>query len=313
MVRITLAGYCAAGPFVGLTRSSAALFFALLVWGAFQGTLDVSMNTQAISVERKAGKVQMPGFHGSWSVGSFAGALAGVAGVAIGLSLSTQLLILAIPCLLVAGWLTTSMISDEREPEHPAATESGQRRASAVWIAIVILGAISLADMLCEGAAADWAAVYLRTSVHDLPAVAALGYACYALAMVAVRLSGNRLLSRFAVYRLLPALAAVATVALIIALLVNTTPAWLAGFAALGAGIAAVIPATFSAAGRIPGINAGTAVALVSAFGWAGFVCGPPLIGQLADATSLRLALVLLPVLTGVITVATAVSRTLRD
>jgi hypothetical protein len=73
-----------------------------------------------------------------------------------------------------------------------------------------------------------------------------------------------------------------------------------------------VIPAVFSAAGRIPGMNAGTAVAMVSACGWIGFVCGPPLIGQIAGATSLRLALVLLPVMTALIAVSTATCRALR-
>ena len=52
VVQVALVGYCATGPLVGLTGSLAALFGALFIWGAFQGTLDVAMNTQAIAVER---------------------------------------------------------------------------------------------------------------------------------------------------------------------------------------------------------------------------------------------------------------------
>ena len=52
VVQFALVGYCATGPLVGLTGSLAALFGALFIWGAFQGTLDVAMNTQAIAVER---------------------------------------------------------------------------------------------------------------------------------------------------------------------------------------------------------------------------------------------------------------------
>lgn len=334
MVRITMTGYCLAGPLVGLAGSVGALFAALMVWGAFQGTLDVSMNTQAISVERRAGRTLMPGFHGTWSIGSFAGAAIGAGGVAIGLSLSRQLLIMAVPCLLAGGWLTASMIPDDQAPaaqpartaeagpgDEPAAgagaAPAGQRREArtgrrAVWAALAVLGAISIADMLCEGAAADWAAVYLHGSLGAVPAIAALGFACYSLAMVIVRLAGNRLLTKFSARHVLPCLATAATVALVISLAVNTIPALLIGFASLGAGLAAVIPVAFSAAGRIPGINAGTAVAMVSAVGWAGFVCGPPLIGQLADATSLRLALLLVPALTALIAVSTAVSKALR-
>ena len=236
MVRITLVGYCLAGPVVGLTGSLVGLFLALAAWGAFQGTLDVSMNTQAISVERRAGHPLMPGFHAWWSIGAFAGAAVGALGVAAGLSLSGQLAILALPCLLAGGWLATQMIpdvppaeqakppalsadplalpADLLAPAGPRQTRARQVGTAdrAAWLAILMLGAIAVADMLCEGAAADWAAVYLRTTLGTAPAVAGLGYACYSLAMVGVRLSGNRLLARFTAHRLLPFLAAAATV-----------------------------------------------------------------------------------------------------
>jgi len=312
IVRVTLVGYCAAGPLVGLIRSATGLFLALALWGAFMATLDVSMNTQAITVERRARRTLMPGFHGAWSVGSFAGAALGAAGVAIGLSLSSQLLLLASPCVVIAGWLSLAMIPDENPTAgHPAHHGVGTSRRT-VWLTIGILGAIAVADLLCEGAAADWAAVYLHSSLGAAPAIAALGFAAYSLAMVAVRLAGNRLLDRFAANLLLPVLASLATVAFGIGLAVQSVAAVLIGFAALGAGVSAVIPVIFSAAGRVPGINSGTAVALVSAFGWIGLVCGPVLIGQLADVTSLRLALIAIPVLTTLIAVSTATCRALR-
>ena len=310
MVRVTLLGYCAAGPLVGLTRSVAELFLALALWAAFMATLDVSMNTQAISVERRAGRALMSGFHGSWSIGAFAGAALGAAGVAIGLSLSIQLLILAIPCVVISGWLTISMIPDER-PAPAAHDASPPRRA--VWTAIGVLGAITLADYLCEGAAADWAAVYLHISLGAAPAIAALGFAAYSLAMVAVRLAGNRLLDRFPPRLLLPVLAGLATVAFAIGLAVQDVTAVLIGFAALGAGLGAVVPVMFSAAGRVPGINAGSAVAMVSACGWVGLMCGPVVIGQLADLTSLRVALITIPVLTAIVATSTATCRAVRS
>jgi MFS family permease len=313
IVRVTLLGYCVAGPFVGLAGSQAMLFVALAVWGAFQGTLDVSMNTQAISVERRARRALMPGFHGSWSIGSFAGAGLGAVGVAVGVSLSTQLLLLSVPCLLIGGWLTLAMIPDER-PDHPDATSesSGAGARRRVWIAIAALGGIAIADMLCEGAAADWGAVYLHTSVGVSVGVAALGYTVYSLGMVSIRLAGNRLLDKFSAQRLLPALAALATVMFSIGLAVNDVAVALIGFAGLGAGLAAVIPVVFSAAGRVPGVHPGTGVAMVSACGWAGFMFGPVLIGQIAQATSLRVALIFVPVLTAIITISTATSRNVR-
>jgi hypothetical protein len=193
VVRVALVGYCAAGPLVGLTGSLPALFAALFAWGAFQGTLDVAMNTQAIAVERTGGRILMSGLHGSWGIGAFAGAGIGALAVADGITLSLQLLVMG-------------------------------------------------------------------------------------------------------------------TIALVIA----SPPAALAGFCCLGIGLASVVPAVFSAAGRIPGLPAGTAVATASACGWAGFVCGPPLIGRLASWASLPVALGLLPLLTAFVVAGTLRSRALR-
>ena len=51
---------------------------------------------------------------------------------------------------------------------------------------------------------------------------------------------------------------------------------------------------------------------MVSSCGWAGFVFGPPIIGELASATSLAAALGVLPVLAACILVATARAQALR-
>ena len=164
--------------------------------------------------------------------------------------------------------------------------------------------------MLCEGASADWASVYLRGSLHLGAAVAGIGYTAFSLTMVMVRLSGNRLLARFPIRRLLPVLTGFAAIAFTVGILAGSGVSVIAGFACLGIGLALVIPSVNSASGRLPG-GTGTAIAMVSAFGWAGFVFGPPVIGQIASATSLTVALLLLPVLTALIAVATARTRIL--
>ncbi len=149
--------------------------------------------------------------------------------------------------------------------------------------------------------------------VGAAPVIAALGFTIYQLTMVVVRLSGNWLLARFRASKLLPLLAACAAALLAAALAFNQVALMLIGFAGLGIGLAIVVPVVFSAAGRVAGINPGTAVSIVTSFGWLGLVCGPVLIGQVANATSLRLALVLLPSLTTLIALLTATSPALRS
>jgi fucose permease len=243
-------------------------------------------------------------------MGSLAGAGAGVLGVGLGWSLSDQLLILAGPCLFVAGWLTTAMLPDR--PVAIAAADDVTRRTSLLQASIILLGTIAFIDMLCEGAVADWAAVYLRGSLRTTSVIAGLGYAVYLLMMMTVRLLGNRTTTRFPAHVVLPALAGVATIGVVVGLTINSTTAVLVGFICLGAGLALVVPMVLSACGRIPNVHPGRAVATVSACGWTGFVLGPPLIGALSSMASLRLALFVLPLFTCVIAVATAGSRALR-
>ncbi len=313
MVRLALLGYCVSGPFLGLTRSFASFFVAFLVWGFFQGLLDVSMNTQAITVERFSGRVLMPGFHGSWSTGALVGAVTGAAAVGLGLSLSEQLLVLAAPCVLVVGWLTTSMIPDRRAGKGPKPSEGGpDRRGGVLQSAVIVLGGIVFADMLCEGAAADWAAVYLHSSLHAVPLVAGLAYAGYALAMLTVRLAGNRLFTRFAAHHVLPLLAAIASLGFVAGLVMARPASVLIGFALLGAGLGGVVPIVLSSAGAVDTVNTGKAVAAVAGCGWAGFVVGPVVIGEIASTTTLHTALFLIPILTATVAVATGTAKALR-
>jgi MFS family permease len=312
VVRVALVGYCLAGPLVGLSTSLATFFIAFLLWGVFQGSLDVSMNAQAIAVEGRVGRRLMSGFHGSWSMGSLAGAGVGVLGVGLGWSLSEQLLILAAPCLLAVGWLSTQMIPDDHARVESSSELTEKARWRLLQKAIVVLSAIAFADMFCEGAAADWTAVYLHGTLHTSAVVAGLGYAAYLLIMMTVRLFGNKVMNRFPVYLVLPLLAIVGTVGLGVGLIINRPASVLVGFMSLGAGLALVVPMVFSACGHIPNVHPGTAVATVSACGWTGFVLGPPLIGAIASLTTLRTALFLLPILCAVVVAATGTAQVLR-
>jgi MFS family permease len=160
---------------------------------------------------------------------------------------------------------------------------------------VAILGAVSFASLLCEGAAADWSANYLQNVVGYGHGVSGLGYAAYTLTMVVTRFSGLRLQLRIPSRRLLPALALLAAVGMSVALVTANPVLSVLGFATLGAGVALLVPTAFSAA--YSATTAGSAIAIVAATGWLGFVLGPPLIGHLAELIGLSAALVIIPVM----------------
>jgi MFS family permease len=149
---------------------------------------------------------------------------------------------------------------------------------------------------------ADWSAVYLRDIVGADASQAALGYAAFSLTMTGMRLLGDQLTQRWGAMRLLRWLNAGGASALALALVFGEYGMTLVAFAFTGLGVATVAPTVFSAAARRAGsAAAGRGIAAVAVYGYTGFLAGPPLIGWLAQATSLRSALAVLALLACVI------------
>ena len=104
------------------------------------------------------------------------------------------------------------------------------------------------------------------------------------------RLIADRLWARWGSVGLLRRCGALAAVGFAAGLAAGTAPAAIAGFAALGLGLAGVVPTLFRAGADQPGVPTGPALAAVTSLGYLGFLAGPPIIGGVAQLTSLRLA-----------------------
>ena len=145
----------------------------------------------------------------------------------------------------------------------------------------------------------DWSVLYLEQEVRMPQARAALGYAAFTGAMALSRFAGDALRSRYSERAVLRCGALVATIAMAVVLVSANPVVALVGFALTGAGLAPVAPILFNAATRVPGVSRAAAIASVTSIGYSGFMVGPPLIGGIATATSLTVAL-------GVVVVASA-------
>ena len=184
-------------------------------------------------------------------------------------------------------------------PEGSKPQHQGQRQNR--WPAwswtLACLALIAFGSFLAEGAASDWSAVYLLGSLGASPALAAVGYTVFSVAMVTGRLAGDRLTDRAGPARLVRASAGIASVSFLAALLAGRVGAGLAGFVLLGIGLSVIVPSVFTAASRIgtPGPN----LALVTSTGYLGMLAGPALIGGLAEVVGLPSALGTLVVITG--------------
>lgn len=267
------------------------LVMALAVIGAGNGILDVSMNTQAVAIERRYHRSIMSTFHGVFSIGGLVGgASAGwitSLGVAPTPHLMTVGLVSAVLVMLAARWLLPAEI--DAGGDGPAYARPSRALAG--------LGIVGFCVLLSEGAVADWSAVYLRNTLDTGAGFAAAGFAAFSLTMTAGRLTGDWLTARLGPVTIVRAGGVIVAAGLGLGLLIGTSAAALVGFACVGAGLAAAFPVVLSAAGRSPSLSPGTAIAAVATAGYTGFLAGPPMIGFVAEVTGLRIGLGLVVVL----------------
>jgi predicted MFS family arabinose efflux permease len=187
--------------------------------------------------------------------------------------------------------------------ETHAGSGEGIQKAQFAWPQglLLIIGILVFAGMTAEGVMYDWSVLYLKQEVGMPQARAALGYATFSAAMALARFGGDTLRARFPEQALLRCGASVAAVAMAV-VLISANP-WVAfvGFALVGAGLAPVAPILFNAATRVPGVSRAAAIASVTSVGYSGFMIGPPLIGSIATATSLTIALGVVVVAAGLL------------
>jgi MFS family permease len=283
----TIAGValCLALPLPVLSGQIGALALSLIVLGAANGLLDVSMNTHALAVERRYERPIMSSFHAFFSLGGAAGAALAGLGMWLGVEDTTHVVVTAALGVLIVLTARRRLLVEIARDERPPGAFG--------WPAppLLFLGLLAFAGLLAEGAIADWGAVYLHASLAASSALAATGFAAFSLAMTMGRLAGDRIVARFGAVHALRMSGAVAAGGLGAALLIDTPLAAVVGFGLVGLGIANVIPVLFSAAGQAGGNSAGSALAAVATPGYLGFLAGPPLIGLAAENSSLRVAL----------------------
>lgn len=266
----------------------AALSVCLFVFGALWGTMNVSMNANAVQVERGLGRPVMSSFHAFYSVGGFAGAGLGGLFAHAGIGVGPTFLTAAAALILLAAWSHLWALRTRPEPERhrePAARDGNVARG------VLLLGVLGFFCMIGEGAAADWSSVYLREDLGSSPGFAATAYAAFSIMMTAGRLAGDALAARFGPVALVRCCGLLAGTGLAAALVIGHPVAGVIGFGCFGAGLSCIVPQVFSAAGHRDPAQAGRALARVASVGYAGFLLGPVVIGQAAELTGLPRAL----------------------
>ena len=245
-------------------------------------------------------------FHGMFSVGGFSGGILGGLASQLGISYRVQTVIICAAITIIALqvrklWLPGSDDSHELEPG------TKMHRPAIIWL----FGIFGLCSTIGEGAVGDWGGVLTRETYGASPFVSAIPYVVFSATMIIGRFSGDRLATRFGAAKVLASGGLIASIGMFSGLLLNSTAGTIFGWFWMGTGLSVAIPLLFSAAGSMASnkfagqMAPAQAVAMVSGISYFGFIVGPPFIGFVSDATTLRTAL-FIPALLALAIVASA-------
>ena len=291
-----------------------ALAAVLMVVGGMDAIVDVAQNAHGLRVQRGYGRSILNGLHGLWSLGAVAGGLLGSAAAGLGIPLGRHLgamaVVFGLVAVLIARWMLPG--PDDEEVTEPAAdqpTAGGRSARRSALIALAVLGTLAAAAAFVEDSASSWSAIWLRDDLAATAAVAGLGFVSFQVAMTAGRLTGDRVVDRFGQRRVARIGGAVTAAGFGLMLALPGVPTTLVGYAMAGVGVATLVPAVYAAADGLPGLRPGVGLTAVNWLLRVGFLISPPLVGLIADLTSLRAGL-LVGVLAGLLVL--TLGRTLR-
>lgn len=260
----------------------------LFLFGFAGNGFNIAANTQALQVENRVyGRTLMSSFHALWSAGAMTGAI--VTGWMMKSSVSIINHYLLVTAIMFLIFVSASFFLVKGEEKNVG---SGRM----VWPSkfLWLLGVICFCCALCEGAMADWSALYYKQVIGEGSSVNTTGYTAYAFTMAFGRLIGDRLVDRFGSRKILliDALFIIAGISIGIGIL--HPMAVIIGFAMIGIGVSTIIPIVYTLSGKNTATPPSVSLATVSSIGFSGFLIGPPLIGYIAHGIGLRMALMLL-------------------
>ncbi len=286
-----IAGLAGAGSFPMLIAVMLVLFSAA-------GLYDVGINAVAVDLEQTRGPRLMPFLHATYSGGAVLGALGAGAMLSWGVGYRFVYLALLLPlaAVVVAFGAARFPRADvhpegrpgERQRGTPPVPRSRNLNRSASLLLIAFVAALGF---LIEGQMGNWSAIYLRDSLGLTALIGGSGVAVFYGAMAVGRIGTGWLVGRLGSRRTLMAAGLLAAAGMEVALATTLPILVVGGFLLVGLAVSGVAPVAFSVAGDLAPERAGSAISVMTTFGYGGFLLGPPFVGGLAELIGLRLAL----------------------
>ena len=284
---------------INSASSMTSLFVALLCFGISANINNIAINTQAVLVEQMYGRQILGTFHGTWSLACIFGGLLTMLLIHFNIGITVHFTITIIYSLLtlaIFGRLLTNASDTRQDP-----SDKGKTRYLPTPF-IIMLGAIAFGSMSCEGTMFDWSVIYFRDVVKLPDSISSIGYIAFMSMMATGRFVSNYFINKFGEINVLRVNGIMITSGMMIAVLFPYVVSAIIGFLMVGLGVSSVVPICYSSTRKSHRIPSGVAIATVCSIGFMGFLMGPPLIGYIAAATSLRMSFATMAVIGLIVT-----------
>jgi MFS family permease len=283
VMRIMAAAYAIQLTNIALATEVWQLILGLFVFGICGNMSNIAVNTQGVLAEKIYQRSIMASFHGAWSAAGFAGALLGLLMGSLSVAPYPHFWLAACIAISINLLFNRGLVQggqQEKKESQPLFVKPNP--------VLIQLGIIGFCSMASEGAMFDWSGVYFKEVIQTRTALVPLGYACFMVMMAAGRFVGDKLILLIGGVRMMQICGTMISAGLLLSVLFPYLAAAIPGFMMVGFGVSIMIPSVYSAAGNVAGISPGRALAFTSGISYFGFLIGPPLIGYIAEISSLR-------------------------
>ena len=271
--------------FAAVAVNQIAFFaFFLIICGAFVAVVEVAINLEADRVEHALGSRIMNRSHAFWSIGFFSAAVVGALFSQFKVMLEIHFLLVCVIAFLISKIIFEDYIV--ASPRHTNVTKIKKFSLPTGPISVMVL--FTMSAMLVEGASIDWSVIFMRDIHSASPFISGFSLAMAAFSQALVRFFGDNLLNKFG-----PILISVASLffmflGIFLVVLSNSSILAILGFLFMGAGSAVIFPMAISIAASRSDRPAETNVASLTQFAFGMFLLGPPILGFVGEAYSLR-------------------------
>ena len=283
---------------LGLGTERWHLLLALFLFGMFSNLTNISINTQGIYAEGLFKRPIMSSFHGAWSAAGFTGALIGLGMMALKLSPFAHFAIVSTLLIIVVLYNYKYLV----KVKSPVSTEK-KKLFTKPHPTLVWMGIVGFCCMLSEGIMFDWSGVYFKEVVKAPGPLVVVGYTSFMIMMATGRFLGDSVIKRFGRKRVLQISGCLISIGLFTAVLFPYIIPAALSFMLVGLGVSTIVPTVYSVAGRTPNVPPGIALTMVSSISFLGFMLGPPVIGYIAQASSLKMSFAIVGLFGFIITI----------